>query len=718
MAREVGDLWPTASGSASLGAEMRNGGLTGAVRPFGTVHLNSGIFYDAQGMSGVIRYAQSTAGSVSNRFELSLDGGVSFPILLGEIPGGGSVDIVGTATGRPFNILSVFDLGLVANASVVINGADILGSTTSDISLVAGRHVAIAGFNNIVFNTSHGYVEINSVDQIALLPWGGSGALNYRFGPYQAWYWKASHSSTGGPFNDGYWPIPHSGNVAQMIKTATDALDTGGSTVTSLDGAYANGNIISLTMSAPEADVASANYKSQPKFPVVVKHVKPGAGINTGHDKTLAFKDASIIASGYTLTPNVRRSFAWSAIGPGYVAIQGSGSPSSDGGHMILESLLGKSTTMTVSGTFALSSTDGVSINVQDDGTAASPNISLLTTATGRGIGGQISFSPFGGSGALEYRFGPHQAWYVKSSHASTGGPFNDGYWPVANSGQVSQMITQGVSLQTAYNNGGHIVTQASTNGAVSISGVGAYDLFLCVNEQDHAHIWISGVSAIPVNGTRRGSFWLQAHTGGVSGQFIGGTAPTSYAVATARSLGIDTFFLLTGSGVTSLRSSSGVAQFYNNASTNPITELGLVIPIDTNTTADQHFGVDSVSGITTFVSGRYRISYVLTLEKTAGNLCQMVTSELRLRDKWGQAWKLLGSDSASIVRDSNKLNVNAACGQWMGDIRAGETLQLFAAASEAPYSINSVRGFSKKCNVIVEWMGPMNTGGSTRLAM
>ena len=60
MAREVGDLWPQASGSASLGAEMTNGGFGREIRPFAHVHMNSGVWHSSiNSLSGIIRFEPS-----------------------------------------------------------------------------------------------------------------------------------------------------------------------------------------------------------------------------------------------------------------------------------------------------------------------------------------------------------------------------------------------------------------------------------------------------------------------------------------------------------------------------------------------------------------------------------------------------------------------------------------------------------------------------------
>jgi hypothetical protein len=86
MARVVGDLWPAASGTSSLGVDQAgepDSGFTNEIRPFNHVHLNSGVVYDPKyGTSGVIRYGISSPNNLHG-FELSFNGGSSYPIFVG-----------------------------------------------------------------------------------------------------------------------------------------------------------------------------------------------------------------------------------------------------------------------------------------------------------------------------------------------------------------------------------------------------------------------------------------------------------------------------------------------------------------------------------------------------------------------------------------------------------------------------------------------------------
>ena len=74
MATEIGDLFPYASGTSSLGVEQINGvdsGFTTDVRPFSHIHMNSGVLHNILGSSGVLRFG-------SSELEFSNDGGITF----------------------------------------------------------------------------------------------------------------------------------------------------------------------------------------------------------------------------------------------------------------------------------------------------------------------------------------------------------------------------------------------------------------------------------------------------------------------------------------------------------------------------------------------------------------------------------------------------------------------------------------------------------------
>jgi len=258
MARETGDLWPQSSGSASLGAEMSNGGFTGAIRPFAHVHMYSGIFHNSLvNSSGIIRLDKGKGffNALAPSFSFSFNGGKNFPLEIGgassqpvseaayiETPRG---DLRLTASGT-LTLLSLnSDIGvLTSNGSVAIQ------------TIGTGNEIhSIKGF--ISLQTLTGDIVINSAGSATLQAFSNSGVLLYQFGPYQSWYMKTTHANTGGPFNDGYWPIAHSGNVSQMINQAVLGLSSG------LQVAYNGGRRIITNSTIGDLEFVSDTAKTK-----------------------------------------------------------------------------------------------------------------------------------------------------------------------------------------------------------------------------------------------------------------------------------------------------------------------------------------------------------------------------------------------------------------------------------------------------------------------
>lgn len=110
----VDDLIPFVSGQAHLGVNAFGPeafDIT-SIKPFGHVHMISGIFHDTiLGQSGVIRY--NRAGAV---FELSVDGGLTFdPIQTGTPGGVSSIGVIGDA-----NLTGAVDVASPASGFIVI----------------------------------------------------------------------------------------------------------------------------------------------------------------------------------------------------------------------------------------------------------------------------------------------------------------------------------------------------------------------------------------------------------------------------------------------------------------------------------------------------------------------------------------------------------------------------------------------------------------------
>src|SRR6185436_1822363 len=180
MARQVGDLWPQASGSASLGAEMSGGGFTGEMRPFAHIHINSGVFHHpTRGGSGIIRFQSTNGqlGSNENFFGFSFNGGKEYPFEVGQsfVSADLGVDLV-----IPYGSLRVIASGLAG--IVALNGSTQL--------IAIGDCIGGRGDNVVVAN-----------QQVDMQAFNGSGRINYRFGPYQAWHSATSNN------NGSFFPL-------------------------------------------------------------------------------------------------------------------------------------------------------------------------------------------------------------------------------------------------------------------------------------------------------------------------------------------------------------------------------------------------------------------------------------------------------------------------------------------------------------------------------
>jgi hypothetical protein len=524
MAREVGDLWPQSSGSASLGAEMRNGGFTGEVRPFAHLHANSGVFYNHRGSSGVLRYVaddfsnaalQQIGYFVGEGFEFSLDGGKSFALgiqrditsgqTLIHSDNGKRVVIVASGVTLFGNGQSTDISSYGAPISIIANllaGRIDISSQESYVNITGGALADGTAFQNKGIKLATNYTNIaleagvvgSNVGDILLSAWAASGQMLYRFGPHQSWHIKQSHSSTGGPANDGFWPIAHSGQVAAMIATSSGNMGN-----VNLQNAYYGGDEVLLKVAGTRSDgiLLKMREVSRPMFPTDPIG-DPGYGI---------------AVSGFSHTPLNPHSYGIAYLGSNALSFQGSGVFGSNA-NLWIGIAPENSTQATISSSGAIQMScsgfngsydgsvlhfvangsykifadsliqikssqgqlvaEGIGVNI----TATDPN----NDSTGNFIAEaatQLSLDAFAQSGRMDYRFGPHQSWYIKTSHANAGGPFNDGFWPIAHSGNVNQMINAAISqintgILTLEDEGG---SQTSADAIVFQDSGGAIDV-------------------------------------------------------------------------------------------------------------------------------------------------------------------------------------------------------------------------------------------------
>lgn len=525
MAIEFGDIWPQVSGSASLGAEMTNGGFTGEARPFAHMHANSGVFHEPFGTSGILRFARDSRANANEvavfrnvGFEFSVDGGLTYPLRVSQN-----------------NLLNTWPVVDAVDTRLELRGSGLTCTSVGSLDLTA-----IAGAINLT--TQFGYKQAINIS--------ADNQLNF-----------GSSSVVGGILN----------NIGAKLFTL-----------------YSN---ISL-----EAGVVGANV-------------------------------------------------------------------------------------------------------------------------------GDISMLAWASSGQMKYRFGPHQSWHIKTSHASTGGPANDGFWPISHSGNIAQMIAQAsgqISLQAAYNNG-RIIDVSSQNQPVRLIGSATSSPLRLETGSNYPHIEVSGLVIPPTGGfweansllfmQHSAALWDFAALGGLAGI-------TTKLDASARSLGPESLWLHAGnSGVLQVRTASGIAQFFNTAASAALDTTGLNAPfvVGGQSVVDSFYRAVASSGVSVIVPGLYKAIYSLSVQKTAGNLTQQVNTQLRVSDKLGQTFQIFGGDSYATVRDSNALNLGTANGQCVFDLVPGDVVNVFAVLSENAVAPNSCRILARGCNLILEFLGPKRSLTSVR---
>lgn len=323
---------------------------------------------------------------------------------------------------------ALFLIGTNSAVLSCLNGVTVQANGDSgDVAQTAGR--------NITADSDEGNIELTSGDgggtglggQIELNAFASSGRFQFRFGPYQAWHAKLTHSSSDGPDGDGFWPLPHSGQILEMIQLT--APGGGGHT---MQAAYDGGNVV-----FHRAD--ELGYKG-----VVIKEGIPGRGGGYANNADITANVAEkygVAVSGYTLTPLDKNSFAFSSLDSSALVISSSGTPlGSDSRNFFL------GFAENIPGTVFFASNGDLFFNVAEDITLSTDDGDILLTSAnndGTGLGGQLTLDAFDGSGSLQYRMGPFEAWAQSPSYDSTGGPASDGYHPIPHSGQILQMILE-----------------------------------------------------------------------------------------------------------------------------------------------------------------------------------------------------------------------------------------------------------------------------------
>jgi hypothetical protein len=317
---------------------------------------------------------------------------------------------------------------------------------------------------------------------------------------------------------------------------------------------------------------------------------------------------------------------------------------------------------------------------------------------TGKGVGGQIKFQPFSGSGQLEYRFGPYESWHQRQSHSIA-------FHPIPHSGQILQMILEHGDLQDAYDNGPNV--------------------FLTRDGQDHLDIVaVDGTTRFSTNGTYSelslsgqldtSPALENMETGDMNGYVhsleprSGGSLPASLELARARALGIGHPTYNTGSGVANVRLGSGISQFFNvPTQTMETARVPIQFNGPGNIVRDSHFiRVASNSGIKVTAPGLYRIQYAASFEKTAGTTPQTVNCDIAIAKDDFPIGVIPGSFSSAMLFDATNNDTNTANGMCLVDLYPGDIVALVAELTASPGG-NTVRAKSRANTIIIEYIGP-----------
>lgn len=274
------------------------------------------------------------------------------------------------------------------------------------------------------------------------------------------------------------------------------------------------------------------------------------------------------------------------------------------------------------------------------------------------------------------------------------------------------------VTLQNAYNNKHTIATSLVEGGPVFISGVDQSALRIAVAEKQGVHIELSGVIASPTLFNHQGGLLLAIHSHNLGDPFL---ATATEASVKASSPGLPTLWMNMGSsGVAAVRVASGIAQFFNTTSSDPITDTGFNInfPLVGQSNPDTFFRSIAQSGIKINVDGLYKVMYTVSINKTLGNLGQQCNSSIRVNDQWGNTFLILGTISYAQVRNSSSLSRNTANGQGIFDLNAGEIVNLNVKASTAVSPPEEMLISSREANLILEYLGPQRGNSSLRSAV
>lgn len=318
--------------------------------------------------------------------------------------------------------------------------------------------------------------------------------------------------------------------------------------------------------------------------------------------------------------------------------------------------------------------------------------------------GGQLTLDPWNGSGQLDYRFGPNEAWHTSPSSSSD-------FFPIPHSGQIVQMILEQApggggssSLQDAYEIGNSITIKGGSDLLVTSDA----DKFRIGTNSTRPHMNMSGVLSLPVGDPERGDIWLSIHE-----QVEQPSSASDQAEADALSLGPSTLTYNSGSGIANISTGSGITQLINSAAVT--INSNTYVPITWDETGglgagsfrDGHYAHANASNaedIRVMVDGLYKVYYILNMDiATAATAHDTVGSILTINGtaaSVGMSYVYLQRGSNAAAGDERVASATALL-----NLDAGDIINVEARLEDNNgYSVQTIADESW---LIVEYVGP-----------
>lgn len=241
------------------------------------------------------------------------------------------------------------------------------------------------------------------------------------------------------------------------------------------------------------------------------------------------------------------------------------------------------------------------------------------------------------------------------------------------------------------------------TSGVLMVSG-GSGTIFnntvTFIGATAGGEITLSGLYTRPTN-LMQGDLYMMAH--GNQTTVAGLTDPASIA---ARSLGIGTLNIATGSGSINISVGSGICMYAQTlkAAQQVVSAVNTDVDFDTCQIGDQNYvllaNTTSQSGAIAVMSpGLYKVTYSVGLQKTAGATAQTVSVIVAKNG----AQQIGGFAYANFDTTSSNL---ASCGNsFILNLNAGDTIRVRLLSSLA--GANNVNLVNNTSNIMIEKIGP-----------